>query len=43
MPINTVMDNLKLYNLKDAFSNTLANLINQKPHTLFELKMELSR
>ena len=31
------------YNLKDAFSNALTTVINQKPHTLFEFKMELSR
>ena len=31
------------YNLKNAFSNALTTVINQKPHTLFEFKMELSR
>ena len=31
------------YNLKDNFSNALTTVINQKPHTLFEFKMELSR
>ncbi len=30
------------YNLKDDFSNALTTVINQKPYTLFEFKLELS-
>ena len=30
-------------NLKNNFNNALTNVINQKPYTLFECNMELSR